>query len=447
MGPWPRVIALVACTLSVVAAADDPVMGVVANSAKEYAALAPARSAAAVMKLADLGQADLATADLTAYAAVLVSAQVLPKSKTDALGAYVDQGGLLVAMGRAGEYDDSDGDGKRSPGDRRVWALSKLCGIHRSGVAGRFQTWRVWGRDPVFMAFPQQGPADFSGNRLAGTLCVCETASPYASGRFVPGSTRQVGGRKAYGWYHASRCVGESAYLTVRHHGRGAAVYVAENLADPGANASQKALLRALLSSLALTLRGGSPPPVPLLANDQGDLVTNGDMQDVCTIVDRYAGNDAKPPFPFPFGWQYNSWGGGKYRIEAKPQGEGGWYYSAVYTGTEGVAANSACVLRYQHFTFAPRLGRTYALSCALRSDREVRIRLWGKLVSGSPWRVLIATVQADPAPWRTVAHRFTIPATALAGSQMRPGFWLDFTISGKGHIDLNDVRLREVAP
>ena len=419
-------------------------IGVVANSSAEFKRILSTAEKDAGARITNLRTSKRREADRLECQMVVATARFMKKAEAEFLRQYVQQGGLLVAMHRAGEYEDNDGDGKRSPGDRRVWAFSKLCGVRRQGGGGRFRFVRIWGHHPIFTGLQSAAPIDLTAGKGKGTITVCESAVPIASGYFEAASTRKVKNRRAYGWFQASRTMGECPYFTVKRYENGTAVYIADDLSAGGATPQQKAVLRSLLSSLALTLRQGQLPAAPLLADKNGNLVYNGNMENVGVVLDAYSGNDAKPPFDFPLGWWYNTWGGGRYEIMAKQDDGGSWYYSGKYTGEPGVAANSDCVLRYRHFAFRPRVGKAYTLSYRLRASKKIRVGIWGRLASGKGWRRPIASAQTKGDGWHKQKHTFRIPADVFPGDSARYGFFLDFALSGDGRIALDDVVLKE---
>lgn len=436
--------ALAACLVSAVCSASGKVfdVGVFPNNGAEFRRIVSVAKEDPGVTIANLRDAKHAGQPMGAYNVILATARFMKEAEAEALRRYATEGGLLVVMGRSGEYEDNDGDGKKSPGDRRAWALSKLCGVSRAGSQGGFRFLRVWGHHPFFMGLPVAEPVALAEPGRLGALTRCEGAAPLATGFFRPTARRLGDGRDAREWYAASRACGESVYMTVKRAGKGTAVYIADDLVGNRATPVRKMVLRRVLSRLSLALGPGQPPPEPILGADDGNLVYNGDMEDVCVVTNEYSGNAAKAPFDFPLGWRYNTWGGGKYRIAAVREKGGNWFCSGVYCGEAGVAANSACVLRYHHFSHRPRPGGSYTLSFRVRSDRAVRVGLWGKTVSGKPWKVSVARLEKRD--WRRYSLSVRIPPNAFGAEESQFGFYLDFAISGAGRIDLDDVMLGE---
>lgn len=442
LGNVPLAIGMCFATVVALAADESLTVGVVAQSDREFRVAAGVAKQSPEVKLVNVG-AKAEPGKLASCGVVIVSAPFLTKTATDALDAYARKGGMLVVMGRAGEYEDRDANGRWSKGDKRTWALSELCGVQRLGAAGDFETLRVWGPHPFFMAFQRYEPFALHKGKAPGVVAVANDATPVASGVFIPSGLRRKGKPEMWSWYAAARACGESAFITVRRLERGGVVFVAENLLLAQATPYQKVLLHALLSPLVLTVRQGQLPPMPEVAAKDGNLVFNGDFERVALIYDAYSKNAAKPPFRYPFGWQYNSWGGGAYKLTAKPVGKGvGSYFSSEYAGKAGDAASATCVLRYRHYCYHPRAGADYALSYRIRATRPVRVGLWGKLTNGKPWRCPVGVVKNRGKDWQAHEQTFRVPRAVFPAPPTR-SFYLDFAVSGGASIDLDDVVLK----
>lgn len=378
-------------------------------------------------------------------AALLVSKRLLTRQQTDACRRYVADGGVLVVFGRAGEYEDTDADGKLGQADKRVWALADLCGVSMTGAEGQFHSLRIWGYSPFFLGFNKLGPLELPHVAVPAALASDVTATPFASADFEPTPTARTEDEAVYSWYAATRCTGEAAYLTVaRHEGVGTVVFVAEDLlAVDQMTTWRGTLLQNLLTPLLLALATERAPPQPALTDREGNLIRNGNMENVWRVAQPAPKNAAATPYLAPAGWSYNTWGGGCYVIAGDTDTDGNHVYSATFQGDAGVAANSTCVLRYRHFLAVLQPGSDYELSYRLRCERQVRVSLWGKLSGKQSWRLHVASVPGTVAGWHHQRHAVRVSITEYGNAQPQLGFWLDFSMTGDSRLDLDDVTLR----
>jgi len=408
------------------------------RTASRYAAASPDTS------ITNLRSSAVPVGTSPTCSVLIVSARSVSLPEIEACRAYVAGEGTLVVMGRGGEFEDRDGNGRLSSADKRVWAFAELCGVTTSNGEGWYESVRIWGYAPFFLGWKDLGPHAWPRQRGEAILVFSCTGAPFASGMFFPKGTQHKTHGETYSTYRARRCVGESVYLSVRKIAGRAAIFVAENLLVGPDPPLRGRLLGSLLSPLVLSLASERCPDLPLPRGGDGNLVANGDMERV-GATPGVAGTNAV--VEVPMGWDMNTWGGGTYRVFAGRDDGGNRYYSGRYEGEEGVAQNSACVLRYHHFLDIPRLGLSYRVQYRLRSSREVRVGLWGKRRDGQPWRCPVTTAPIGTNGWTSHSQTFRMPAAMLGGAEALPVLWLDFSIHGGGWVDLDDVRLTVTAP
>ena len=291
---------------------------------------------------------------------------------------FVERGGCLVLMGRAGRFVDTDRNGQY---DSKVDVLpiaelDRLAGARPALVGLRASRLRVFEDNAFFWGFdvgrwiryprPQNGRCSLARLSVADAKAVAGvwlTHGFQPSGPGVPAAP-----------YYGARFSGEAPYLTLVKRGKGLVLRVADDLL---ARRRGAAMLDALLMNLVsencrhrATANVAGYGTVQPRYHD-GNLLDNGNTEELLLVEEPPPRDDNRineRPYLMAVGWAYNAYHGFFHGFARKRESAGHCLFMASVPGSDRQNLGGVCFYQQRHMNWLKN-GKRYALGLSVKEE------------------------------------------------------------------------------
>ena len=371
----------------------------------------------------------------------------------DPLKRFVQRGGKLVLLGRAGRFIDANDNGRYEHGTDRlgISELNALTGSRIELVGFHALRLRVFEDNPLFVGFDV--------GRWIECPRVNDNGAPFV--KLTPGKSVFLGGvylahkkpKHGEGFpgasYNQALLAGESPLVTAHSFGKGMAIRVAGDLFRLRSSPMFSAILKNLLASetwqrLQANLSTyGNVQPV----YGGGNLLDNGDIETLYLIKEKPLRKDnrvAELPYHWAAGWHYNAYIG-FFRGMARKTERGHALFLESVEGSEN-QRNGGSNFRQERPMNRLQNGKSYELS--IRSRGEAVHRSSESIVYhlNNGQRISRAfDLPGGTYDWKKSSFTFALPRFVPEGKEPARGFTLYLHLSVTGRIWFDDIRLGEI--